>query len=55
MNHEYPVKSGVKRSALVQSWGAFKMDTLNIEAIAKNRPAASKLVDKVGFNDGPNS
>jgi len=55
MNHEYPVKPGVARSALVQSWGDFKMDTLSIETIAKHRPAASKLVDKVAFNDGPNS
>jgi len=55
MNHEYPVKSGVERSALVKSWGDFKADTLSIDAIAKHRPAASKLVDKVGFNDGPNS
>ena len=55
MNHEYPVKAGVARSALVRSWGDFKADTLSIDAIAKHRPAASKLVDKVGFNDGPNS
>jgi len=55
INHEYPVKAGVARSPLVRSWGAFKMDTLSIETIAKHRPAASKLVDKVGFNDGPNS
>ena len=54
-NHEYPVKAGVKRSALVRSWGEFKADTLSIEKIAKHRPAASKLVDKVGFNDGPSS
>ncbi|MBT6096671.1 MAG: Fe(3+) ABC transporter substrate-binding protein [Rhodospirillaceae bacterium] len=54
-NHEYPVKSGVARSKLVQSWGDFKTDTISIEKIAKHRPAASKLVDKVGFNDGPNS
>ena len=55
MNHEYPVKPGVAKSDLVQSWGDFKMDPLSIETIAKNRPAASKLIDKVGFNDGPNS
>ena len=54
-NHEYPVKPGVARSKLVQSWGDFKADTLSIEEIAKYRPAASKLVDKTGFNDGPNS
>ncbi len=54
-NHEYPVKPGVARSELVQSWGDFKIDNISIEKIAQQRPAASKLVDKVGFNDGPNS
>lgn len=55
VNHEYPVKAGVARSEIVQSWGPFKADTLSIETIAKFRPTASKLVDKVGFNDGPSS
>lgn len=55
VNHEYPVKPGIAKSGLVRSWGDFKMDTLSIETIAKFRPAASKLVDKVGFNDGPSS
>jgi len=55
MNHEYPVKAGVARSKLVRSWGDFKIDTLSVETIAKHRPEASKLVDKVGFNDGPGS
>lgn len=54
-NHEYPVKLGVARSAIVRSWGEFKSDTISIEKIAKHRPAASKLVDKVGFNNGPSS
>jgi iron(III) transport system substrate-binding protein len=54
-NHEYPVKPGVPFSQLVQSWGSFKIDTLSVQEIAKYRPAASKLVDKVRFNDGPNS
>ena len=54
-NHEYPVKPGVPYSKLVQSWGDFKADTLSLEKIAKLRPAASRLVDKVGFDDGPGS
>jgi len=54
-NHEYPVKPGVPFSKLVQSWGSFKIDTLSVQEIAKYRPAASMLVDKVRFNDGPNS
>ena len=54
-NHEYPVKPDVKVSTLVKSWGDFKQDKLSIEAIAKHRPAASSLVDKVDFNNGPSS
>ncbi|RED49663.1 Fe(3+) ABC transporter substrate-binding protein [Aestuariispira insulae] len=50
-NYEYPVKPGVEWSGLLQSWGAFKADSLNLAEVAKNRAAASKLVDKVGFNE----
>ncbi|MEK9753043.1 MAG: Fe(3+) ABC transporter substrate-binding protein [Rhodospirillaceae bacterium] len=55
VNNEYPVKDGIAHSKIVASWGPFKADTLSIEEIAKYRPAATKLVDKVGFDDGPNS
>ncbi|NBN64546.1 Fe(3+) ABC transporter substrate-binding protein [Pannonibacter tanglangensis] len=52
---EYPVTPGVAPSELVQSFGTLKADTLSIEEIAKNRKAASELVDKVRFDDGPAS
>ncbi len=54
-NQEYPVKPGIPFSKVVKSWGDFKVDTLSLEKIAKLRPAASRLVDKVGFDDGPGS
>jgi iron(III) transport system substrate-binding protein len=50
-NFEYPVNPAVPASALVQSWGAFTPDTLNIAEIAKYQKAAAKLVDEVQFND----
>jgi iron(III) transport system substrate-binding protein len=50
-NFEYPVNPAIKASELVQSWGAFIPDTLNISEIAKNQKAAAKLVDDVQFND----
>ena len=53
VNFEFPVKAGVKTHPLVESWGAFKADTLPLEDIARNRGAASKLVDKTGFDAGP--
>lgn len=49
-NYEYPVKDGVAWSATVESWGRFKADDLPLEEVAKNRPAALLLVNKVGFD-----
>ena len=52
-NFEYPVKSGVATDPLVESLGAFRADTLSLSEIAQHRKAASRLVDKVGFEEGP--
>ncbi|PVB63164.1 Fe(3+) ABC transporter substrate-binding protein [Labrenzia sp. 011] len=54
-NFEYPVTPGVPVAERVQSWGELKADTLPLAEIAKQRKAASELVDKVGFDDGPAS
>jgi len=48
-NFEYPVKSGVPWSALVESWGSFKADNLDMIKIAENRPLAVKIYDRVGI------
>jgi len=50
-NFEYPVNPGVPASEIVQSWGKFTPDTLNVAEIAKLEKTASKLVDEVQFND----
>jgi iron(III) transport system substrate-binding protein len=50
VNYEYPVKAGVKRSAIVASWGDFKADTLPLEVIADNHAVAVKLLDQVKFD-----
>ncbi|MEM7619831.1 MAG: Fe(3+) ABC transporter substrate-binding protein [Pseudomonadota bacterium] len=55
VNHEYPVKEGVAWSDRVKSWGDFKADPISLEKVAKLRARASKMVDEVGFNDGPSS
>jgi len=55
VNFEFPVKAGIKTHELVESWGAFKSDTLSLQDIASHRSAATKLVDKVGFDAGPAS
>ncbi|MCE2391966.1 MAG: Fe(3+) ABC transporter substrate-binding protein [Proteobacteria bacterium] len=52
-NFEYPVREGVPPHPMLASWGAFKADELSLEEIARQRAAASRLVDEVGFDQGP--
>ena len=49
-NHEFPVKAGVARSALVQSWGPFTPDTHWLADIAKARSDAVQLIEDVDFD-----
>ncbi len=48
---EYPVDPAAKASDIVTSFGDINADPIALEEIAKNRKAASVLVDKVGFNN----
>jgi iron(III) transport system substrate-binding protein len=54
-NGEYPVREGVAPSDTVAAWGTPKADPLPLAEIGKLRKAASELVDKVKFDQGPNS
>lgn len=49
-NNEFPVKPGVKQSDLVASWGTFTPDSINLMDVAKERPAALKLMEEVNFD-----
>ena len=49
-NFEYPLKPGVPWPELLRSLGHFKPDNLSLQAIAEQRTAASKLVDKVNYD-----
>lgn len=49
-NMEYPVRAGVKKSAMIAAWGDFKADTLSLETIAANRKIALKLLDQAKFD-----
>jgi len=49
-NYEFPVKAGVERSALVQSWGEFTPDPLPLADVAAQRPAALKLMEEINFD-----
>ncbi len=52
-NFEYPVVPGVEASDLVKGWGELKADDLSLAEIADKRDEASKLVDEVKFDEGP--
>ncbi|PZQ99642.1 MAG: iron ABC transporter substrate-binding protein [Cereibacter sphaeroides] len=49
-NNEFPVKPGVPRSALVESWGSFTPDSLPLVEVAAERPAALKLMEEIDFD-----
>lgn len=48
-NHEYPIRKDVPASDLLQSWGEFKSDAINLSALGKNNPDAVKLMDRAGW------
>ncbi len=54
-NFEYPLMPGVDADPLVTSWGVLNPDNLPLSNIAKLRKAASEMVDRIGFNDGPDA
>lgn len=55
VNGEYPVVPGVPASELVASWGPLKADPLPLSKIGDLRKQASEMVDRVRFDQGPNS
>ena len=54
-NNEYPLDPDVPVSEAVASFGELKPDPLPMSEIAAHRKAASELVDRVGFDEGPSS
>ena len=51
VNHEYPVRPDMKASNMVAAWGDFNYDSLSMTDIAAQRALASKLVDRVGYDN----
>ncbi|NQY88572.1 MAG: extracellular solute-binding protein [Colwellia sp.] len=49
-NMEYPVRTDVKPSKLVASWGKFTADKLSLVTVARHRKTALKLIDKALFD-----
>ncbi|WP_207063766.1 Fe(3+) ABC transporter substrate-binding protein [Motiliproteus sp. SC1-56] len=51
-NFEFPVRPNTPRSNLINKYmGEFKADEVSLAEVAKHREQASKLVDKVGYNN----
>lgn len=48
---EYPVRPGAPLDPLLAELGPLKVDTLPLAEIARNRKAASLLIEKVGFDN----
>ncbi len=49
-NHEYPVLAGAELSDLVQSWGPFTADTIDLTEVASHRAAALRIMEEVNFD-----
>ena len=54
-NFEYPVKPGVPLSPVVAAWGSFKPDSIPLVEVARERASASRLVDRIGFDEAGGS
>jgi len=50
-NFEYPVNAEVALHPIVAGWGTFKADELFLSEIAKHRTQATRIMDKVRFDN----
>ncbi|MEX2515715.1 MAG: Fe(3+) ABC transporter substrate-binding protein [Gammaproteobacteria bacterium] len=48
-NHEYPVKPGISVSNLLEQWGEFKADDLNLSTLGDNNAEAVRIMDRAGW------
>ncbi|TGB02693.1 Fe(3+) ABC transporter substrate-binding protein [Halobacillus salinus] len=48
-NYEYPVNPNVEASELLQSWGEFKAQDINLAELGENNDAAIKIMNEVGW------
>ncbi|MEJ2321228.1 MAG: Fe(3+) ABC transporter substrate-binding protein [Gammaproteobacteria bacterium] len=46
VNHEYPVSAGVQWSDILEGWGDFKADTLNLSKLGELNGDAVRLMDR---------
>ncbi|GHC15287.1 Fe(3+) ABC transporter substrate-binding protein [Aidingimonas halophila] len=48
-NNEFPVVEGIKKDPVLESWGDFKKDDINISKLGENNPEAVRIFDRVGW------
>jgi iron(III) transport system substrate-binding protein len=48
-NHEYPVREGVARSAVIVGFGAFKGDSVGLSQLGRHNAEAVKIADRAGW------
>ena len=49
VNHEYPVREGVKASAILQGFGEFKADQLQLDKLGELNAEAIRVMDRAGW------
>ncbi|MEP2533182.1 Fe(3+) ABC transporter substrate-binding protein [Shimia sp.] len=49
-NFEYPIAPGTKADPLVEGWGSFTADDVNLMTLAGNRGAALRITEEVDFD-----
>ncbi|RUR34948.1 Fe(3+) ABC transporter substrate-binding protein [Vreelandella andesensis] len=48
-NYEFPVVEGIKKNPVLESWGDFDKDSINISILGENNPEAIRIFDRVGW------
>ncbi|MEX2320957.1 MAG: Fe(3+) ABC transporter substrate-binding protein, partial [Saccharospirillum sp.] len=48
-NNEFPVVESIKRDPVLESFGNFNRDDLNISSLGENNPTAVRIFDRVGW------
>ena len=48
-NNEFPVRAGLTGADILQSWGAFKADSLNLTVLGEQNQAAVRAMDRAGW------
>ncbi|RVU83935.1 Fe(3+) ABC transporter substrate-binding protein [Leucothrix sargassi] len=49
VNSEFPVREGSGNTEILESWGKFKADDLNLSVLGENNSDAVKLMDRAGW------